>query len=144
MKPQDRLVTLRLPLELIQQIERLSRAQDQSPAETIRSALETGLGRAEPGAPTPLRAVLNSAISAAGGWLDLQVRLRRDGFVLRMHEEGRLALHDWPVDHFVLWLDTLGHDYAGLCLRYHAPFPGAVRKAPPVPFKSHRTPERAA
>lgn len=138
MKAHDRLVTLRLPLELIRQIERLSRARDQTPAEIIRSALETGLSHVEPDSPTPLRMVLNSAISAAGGWLDLQVRLRRDGFVLRMHEEGRLALHDWPVDHFVLWLDTLGHDYAALCLRYHAPFPGAVRKAPPVPFKSQR------
>lgn len=138
MKQLDRLVTLRLPLDLLQRIEQQSRAAARSPSEMIRKALETGLCANSTDAARPLHVALGEMIADAGGWLTLQMRLRRAGYVLRLHEDDRLALHDWPGDHFVDWLDTLGFDYGALRLRYRAPFPGALPRKPPPCFKSHR------
>lgn len=118
----DRLVTMRLPQGLIDKIAALAHAGGKPPADVIRQALREGLSQAD-GKPSVHE--VKQLISEAGSWLDLQIALRRSGFVLRLHAENRLAVHSWPQDRFVLWLSALGPDYGDLCLRFRAPFPGA-------------------
>ena len=139
---QSRLVTLRLPLDLIARIEARAHEMELAPGEVIRGALEaalTGVSLPEPSREARERAALRASIARAEGWLSLQSDLRRQGFVLRLHEGTQLAVHSWPEDRFLLWLDTLGHDIGTLSLAFRAPFPGA----PPFPtlrpaFKSGR------
>ena len=119
----DRLVTMRLPQVLIDKIAALAHAGGKPPAEVIRQTLSEGLSQTVAKPPPHL---VRNLLSEAGSWLDLQIALRRNGFVLRLHAEDRLALHSWPQDRFVLWLSALGPDYGDLCLRFRAPFPGAV------------------
>ncbi|MDP2738642.1 MAG: ribbon-helix-helix protein, CopG family [Pseudorhodobacter sp.] len=125
MKP-DRLVSLRLPDDLIDALARAARAGGRSPAELVRGVLEA-VFLAEPVPGSGFRQV-HDALGAARGWLDLQVRLRAAGFVLRLSEAGELALHLWPSDRLLLPIEALGTSLPALCIRFHAPFPGAVRR----------------
>lgn len=133
---QHRLVTLRLHHDLIAAIEAAARAQHLNPAEVIRGILFDALA---PGpAPRPRTGpaqgivAMHQLLEAADGWLDLQSRLRHDGFVLRLIED-RLAVHEWPSDRFVIWLEEIGHTLAGLSLRFRAPFPGALPRRMELP-----------
>jgi hypothetical protein len=124
---QHRLVTLRLPTDLIAQIEAAARLQEETPAELIRRALADALREAPTAVQKSEMAVISAAFDRAQGWLDLQARLRKAGFVLRLDGE-RLGLHEWPSDRFVLWIEEIGHSLAELMLQYRAPFPGALTR----------------
>ena len=71
-------------------------------------------------------ALLRTAFEAARDWIDLQTRLRRLGYVLRLAGESGLWLHSWPDDRPLMPADEMGHDLSGLILRFRAPFPGAT------------------
>lgn len=138
---QHRLVTLRLPTDLITRIEAVARQREETPAGLIRRCLGEALRETPPAVKRGDLAVLNLAFDQAQSWLDLQAKLRKAGFVLRLDGE-RLGLHEWPSDHFVLWIEEIGQSLADLTLQFRAPFPGALtRRAvrPPAP-----TPGRAA
>ena len=124
---QHRLVTLRLPVDLIAKIEAASRLQDETPAELIRRSLETALREVPTAVPKSDMAVISQAFDTAQGWLDLQAKLRKAGFVLRLDGE-RLGLHEWPSDRFVLWIEEIGQSLAELMVQYRAPFPGALTR----------------
>ena len=128
----SRHVTLRLPLDLIEAVETEARAREVPSAVLLRAALIRAFSATEHLPPTHLCA-LRAALDEARGWLDLQVRLRAGGLVLRLGLGARLAVHDWPADRFLIWLDTLGPDLAELTLRFRAPFPGATGRAQPLP-----------
>ena len=126
---QHRLVTLRLPTDLIAKIEATARLQEETPAELIRRCLEAALREVPAAVPKSDMAVISQAFETAQGWLDLQAKLRKVGFVLRLDGE-RLGLHEWPSDRFVLWIEEIGHSLTELMVQYRAPFPGALtRKA---------------
>ncbi|MBZ4023173.1 hypothetical protein CKO11_11970 [Rhodobacter sp. TJ_12] len=126
---QNRLVTLRLPTDLIAKIEVAARLHEETPAELIRRALSEALEEVPSAVHKSELAALSNAFENAQGWLDLQAKLRKIGFVLRLEEE-RLGLHEWPSDRFVLWVEEIGHSLAELMLQFRAPFPGALtRKA---------------
>lgn len=129
--PHMRLVSLRLPLDLIARIEQEAHALGLSPAEAIRRALRDGFEKTEaaevePPGPLPEMAALQEALDRAEDWLDLQRRLRAQGFMLRTDGRGGLVLHDWPENRALMPLDELGVSAAELVLRYRAPFPGGV------------------
>ncbi|KEO60939.1 hypothetical protein DT23_11150 [Thioclava indica] len=122
---------MRLPLDLIALIDQEAHAFDASPAEVIRRALRIGLApAAEPeddfqAVPMPEMAGLQEALDLAEGWIDLQMRLRRTGLVLRAGgSDGRLGVHEWPSNRFMIALDEIGPSLGELVLRYRAPFPG--------------------
>lgn len=124
-----RLVSLRLPDNVIDALGRAARVQGRSPADVVRALLEAALAGAEP-QPAQMTgarfALVNSALAAARGWLDLQTRLRAAGFVLRLSEAGTLSLNSWPADRALMPIEALGHSLPALCIRFRAPFPGAV------------------
>ena len=140
---QHRLVTLRLSADLLAALETEAHRREISPAQMIRVAIvETVRRKAGAGGATgpsgnymPRPSLIAATFDAAETWLDLQTRLRAEGLVLRLHEESwgseaRIALHDWPADRFVAWLDETGQSLAELTMRFRAPFPGQVRRAP--------------
>ncbi|WP_372840537.1 CopG family transcriptional regulator [Phaeovulum sp.] len=126
---QHRLVSLRLPDTVIDALERAARVQGRSPAEIVRALLEAAVAGAD---PVSLRAMsgsfaqVHTALAEARGWLDLQARLRKAGFVLRLSDEGALTLNSWPADRALVPIDTLGSSLPALCIRFRAAFPGAV------------------
>lgn len=124
---QHRLVTLRLPTELIAKIEAAARLREETPADLIRQALSEALRDLPETVKKSDLMMLANAFDKAQGWLDLQAKLRKAGFVLRLDGE-RLGLHEWPSDHFVLWIEELGHSLAELSVQYRAPFPGALSR----------------
>ncbi|MBD3788321.1 MAG: hypothetical protein IE922_15405 [Sphingomonadales bacterium] len=140
---QHRLVTLRLSADLIAALETEAHRREISPAQMIRVAIVETVrrkagdgGAATPGGNyMPRPSLIAATFDAAESWLDLQSRLRAEGLVLRLHEESwgseaRIALHDWPADRFVAWLDETGQSLAELTMRFRAPFPGQMRRAP--------------
>lgn len=144
---QHRLVTLRLSADLIAALETEAHRREISPAQMIRVAIVETVRRKSDGATAgeaghapagnylPRPSLIAATFDAAEDWLDLQTRLRAEGLVLRLHEESwateaRIALHDWPADRFVVWLDEAGQSLAELMMRFRAPFPGQVRRAP--------------
>lgn len=131
---QYRMVSLKLPEDLIGAVERAAHSQGCSPAEVIRAVLASAFRqtpRKDAPGPDDLAAILR-AFADAAGWLDLQTRLRAAGFVLRLNTAGRLALHSWPQDRFLTSAEAVGQSLARLSLRFRAPFPGAlpVRQPP--------------
>ena len=124
---QSRLVTLRLPTDLIAKIEAAARLHEETPAELIRRSLAEALRETPSAVQKSDMMVISAAFDKAQGWLDLQTKLRKAGFVLRLDGE-RLGLHEWPSDHFVLWIEEIGHSLAELMLQYRAPFPGALTR----------------
>jgi len=152
---QTRLVTLRLSTDLINAIEIEAHRHEITAAQVIRAALsEVLIRRAAPPASSnysPRPSLIAATFDAAQDWLDLQRRLRAEGLVLRLAEGDRvsgtrIALHDWPGDRFLIWLDDAGQSFAELSLRFRAPFPGALRRHaaafPPGTFRALH--ERAA
>lgn len=124
-----RLVSLRLPDNVIDALTRAARVHGRSPADLVRALLEAALAGAEPQPPQVPGAsfvLVNAALSAARGWLDLQTRLRTAGFVLRLSAAGALSLNSWPADRALMPIEALGHSLPALCIRFRAPFPGAV------------------
>ncbi|WP_444454702.1 hypothetical protein ACTTAI_04975 [Rhodobacter capsulatus] len=117
----------------------MARLQEETPADLIRRSLSDALREAPSVVQKSEMAVITAAFDKSQGWLDLQARLRKAGFVLRLEDE-RLGLHEWPSDRFVLWIEEIGHSLADLMLQYRAPFPGALsRRAGLVPRESSAT-----
>lgn len=131
MKP-HRLVSLRLPDDLIDALDRAGRAQGRSPAELVRGLLEAMFLTAPQAVASSDLMRVHAALGAARGWLDLQTRLRAAGFVLRLSEAAELALHAWPLDRPLVPIEALGTSLPALCIRFHAPFPGAMPQRDPV------------
>lgn len=144
---QHRLVTLRLSADLLAAIETEAHRREISPAQMIRTAIvetvrrkgggESGgdPGKTPSGNYMPRPSLIAATFDAATDWLDLQTRLRTEGLVLRLHDESwgseaRIALHDWPADRFVSWLGETGQSLPELMMRFRAPFPGQMRRAP--------------
>ncbi len=126
---QHRLVSLRLPDNLIDALSRAARVQEKSPAEIVRALLEAALAGADPESLRTLGgsyAQVHTALIVARGWLDLQTRLRKAGFVLRLSDAGTLTLNSWPTDRALMPIELLGSNLPALCIRFRAPFPGAV------------------
>lgn len=127
---QHRLVSLRLPLDLIDRIAAEARAFGLPPAELIRRVLQDGLAEeAAPEAPAakaplPEMHAVQEALDQARDWFDLQHRLRGEGFVLRLAGGGALGLHAWPTNRFLMLLDEIGPSLTELVLRFGAPLPG--------------------
>ncbi|OWY01354.1 hypothetical protein [Thioclava sp. IC9] len=127
---QHRLVSLRLPLDMIDRIAAEARAFGLPPAELIRRVLQEGLAEEPTSAPSttkeplPEMAAVQAALDQARDWFDLQHRLRDAGFVLRLAGGGALGLHAWPTNRFLLLLDEIGPSLTELVLRFAAPFPG--------------------
>lgn len=120
---QDRLVTFRLSDDLIAALTSAARAAGRAPADMIREALSrTFVEEADEDGGIP--AAVMTTFRAAADWVDLQTRLRRLGFVLRLDGTGKLALHGWPKERRIMPVESLGHTLATLSLRFHAPFPG--------------------
>ncbi|WP_141693084.1 CopG family transcriptional regulator [Thioclava sp. SK-1] len=137
-----RLVTMRLPKDLISQIENSARAQDMAPAEIIRTALTDALMKGAASIPTRLtqRVAITRAFDLADGWLDLQTQLRALGFVLRHDPDGKLSLNEWPSNQHLCKLEEIGQSQTELTTRYRAPFPGLQPEAAHMPvFRSKRT-----
>ncbi|QPZ91896.1 hypothetical protein [Thioclava electrotropha] len=127
---QHRLVSLRLPLDLIDRIAAEARAFGLPPAELIRRVLQDGLAEeavleaSGAKAPLPEMHAVQEALDQARDWFDLQHRLRGEGFVLRLAGGGALGLHAWPTNRFLMLLDEIGPSLTELVLRFGAPFPG--------------------
>ena len=97
-----------------------------APQDPLPASTDTAQGAApevSPGAP-PF--AVHLAFAEAFGWLDLQSRLRAAGFVLRLAQDGTLALHTWPADHRLIDSAAIGQPLADLTLRFRAAFPGQV------------------
>ncbi|MGO4851828.1 CopG family transcriptional regulator [Phaeovulum sp. W22_SRMD_FR3] len=124
----QKLVSLKLPADLIAVVERAAHAQERSPADLIRAALLAAFmpreGEADPGLAE--YAVVQEAFQAAEGWLDLQTRLRAVGFVLRLREGTTLGLHAWPSNRHLIDVEALGQCLTALTLRFQAHFPGVM------------------
>ncbi len=128
----DRLVSLRLPDDLLLALGRTARLRGMAVPDLVRAILRDGTAATGAVLPDlPVQAPLAGEFAAATDWVDLQSRLRRNGYVLRCAGEAGLALHDWPGDSRLLALSRIGQDEAALTLRFRAPFPG--RCAPPLP-----------
>ena len=70
-----------------------------------------------------LRALLADDLAYAGGWSELQQRLKRKGYELR-ESGGGLALFSFPGGGKLAKASDLGYSYARLMRRFGAPFPG--------------------
>ena len=126
---QERLVTLRLPDDLIAALSGAARVEGCAPADIIRDALAASLRqRAAPA--DAISADVAGAFRTAPDWPGLQAKLRRLGFVLRLDGASHLSLYSWPRERCVMPVERLGHTLTTLSLRFHAPFPGA---APAIP-----------
>ncbi len=132
------LVTLRLPAEMIRQIELSARAQAKAPADIIRGALLASLSQEAASVTERLRkqASLTQCFDLADGWLDLQAQLRSLGYVLRHDGEGRVALHEFPSNDFLCTLHDIGQNQGELTRRYQSPFPGLVPEKAAEPVAS--------
>ena len=122
--PRDRAVTIRIPEELLASAIRAARVEEMTAGEFIRAALAGRLaepaGRGDP--VSVIRRALRRQFSEANDWLDLQRRLRAEGFVLR-EVGGELWLFTWPVERRLVRLERVGPGREDLTLLYRAPFP---------------------
>jgi predicted transcriptional regulator len=123
---EDRIVTFRLPPDMLARLAQVARQRNCAPADLIRTALAALLAPdRQPALPT--QAVISAIAQTALSWHDLLRGLRQNGAVLRQDTAGALWLHSWPADRplgpAALW-DIERHE---LVLRFGAPFPGASR-----------------
>lgn len=113
-------VSLDLPQDMLLTLGRAARAAGCGSAEFLRMALTTALASPD-GAGHRIR----MATVLATSWLDLQQRLRKTGFVLRLAEDtDQLWLCNWPENRRQIKAHELGIDLGDLCLRFQANFPG--------------------
>jgi hypothetical protein len=127
-----RRIEILLPDELGRAAEQLARDADITPGQLVRDLLAREVSRRARARPparaderlvAPLRARLAGDFANASGWEDLQVRLRRKGYILR-EAGGGLALHDWPADRRLCKASDLGFSHGRLLSRFRVPFPG--------------------
>ncbi|MCX7889412.1 MAG: hypothetical protein N2422_06725, partial [Rhodobacteraceae bacterium] len=112
-------VSLSLPADVLAAIGRAALAAGVSPSAHVEDLLRrTYMPRASH--PAAKLALLRGALDAARDWLDLQTRLRRLGYVLRIDGEAGLWLHSWPDDRPLMPSEDLGHTLSGLVLRSRA------------------------
>jgi hypothetical protein len=135
-------ISVDLPDDLLLALGRASRQAGCQPAAYLRAALERALLR--PGM-FDLAARVNETVALARDWIDLQQRLRGEGFVLRLlGSDEVLWLCSWPENHRLCRAADAGVDLAGLCLRFRADFPGrGLHIAKPVPAPQRATPHAA-
>ncbi|MCU0911829.1 MAG: hypothetical protein MUE98_10955 [Rhodobacteraceae bacterium] len=129
----DRTVTMRIPETLLAAAFEAARHDGMTTPDFIRAAIADRVAEFGGKARDPLAALrrrLRRDFGAADGWVDLQRRLRGQGLVLRVREEGEVWLHTWPVERRLVPLDRLGTTCAELVLLYRAPFPADGREAP--------------
>jgi hypothetical protein len=142
--PMARLITvsLELPDDLLLALGRAARAAGCGPSAYLGAALAAALERPERFVAAER---VGQALSRAKCWLDLQRRLRAEGFVLRLiGEEERLWLCLWPENRPLFEAGDLGVDLAGLCLRFRADFPGRGLRIPAPAPPRRRVIHRAA
>ncbi len=124
--PGDRSVTIRIPEPLLAAAIRAARAGEMTAAEFIRTALAERLAELDSdGQRDPvgvIRRALRRQFSQASDWLDLQRRLRAEGFVLR-EAEGDLWLFTWPLERRLVRLERVGPGREDLTLHFRSPFP---------------------
>lgn len=132
---QDRPVTLALDTDMLVALGRAARAAGASPSDYVRACLARALADKAGSAEAALRL----ALAQAEGWVDLQGRLRRAGFVLRQGvdggADGGLTVHSWPRERPLMPLSALGISTAALTLRYGAVFPPSGLPAPLRPAR---------
>lgn len=125
-------LTLRIPPDLLDAVEKLARADDVTVGQFVRQALTKELSRRHTTrAParagerliTPIKARLTPAFANASNWGDLASRLASQGFELRQ-AGGGLAVHRHPSGQRVCKASELGYSYTRLLRRFRAPFPG--------------------
>lgn len=124
-------VSVDLPEDVLAALGNAADAAECRPSDYLNALLRVVL------ANTPSRAsrqeqVIRTAIHKASDWLDLQQRLRSNGYVLRRLPGGDLAIHAWPRDRAILRIEDLGYSLAGLVLKFGAAFPfnlGDTRRA---------------
>lgn len=135
------LVSLRLPSDLVSEVEDAARLIGCPPRVVVQRALRHALDTAI--SPQRDWLAVRSAVVRAEGWLDLQCRLRAAGYVFRLAPEGGLWLHDWPGDRPLVAAEAMGLSLAALCLRFRAGFPGAtgIRRTRPAPIGAAPRPE---
>lgn len=135
-------ISVDLPDDLLLALGRASGQAGCQPAEYLRAALGRALLR--PGV-FDLAERVNESVAFARDWIDLQRRLRSEGFVLRLlGADEVLWLCSWPENHRLCQAADAGVDLAGLCLRFRADFPGrGLHIAKPVPVPKRVTPHAA-
>jgi hypothetical protein len=124
--PEDRVVTFRLPPEMLARLAEAARRRNCAPADLIRTAL-SGLLSADRASPVPTAAVISTIARSAITWHDLLRGLRQNGAVLRIDAGGMLWIHSWPSDRPLGPASLWDIDRNDLALRFGAPFPGASR-----------------
>ncbi len=130
---QDRRVSFVLADAVLAELVLAAGAAGCAPADLVRSAVVASLGRrVRPDWRTAVPGDLSQVASGAAGWVDLQSRLRRMGFVLRAcgatgwRGECGIDLHSWPSDRRLMEAGAAGLSLHALTLRFRAPFPGFV------------------
>lgn len=110
---------------------RIAESRDISVGQLLRDLLSKEISRTLNAKPpvrvderlvAPLRARLAPDLAHAANWDDLQTRLHKKGYVLRI-AGGGLALHEYPSDRRICKASELGFSYSRLMRRFAAPFP---------------------
>lgn len=139
-----RRVELDLPDDILLALGRAAGTAGCLPSELALGLLRDALIRGPTNVHRP-EALVADAVRLAKGWLDLQARLRRAGFVLRASAAAGLWLHTWPDDRALCPAADAGMALDALTLRFGAPFPGGSRRiAGPRPAATPRLRGRAA
>ncbi|TQS73866.1 hypothetical protein ERN12_09175 [Rhodobacteraceae bacterium] len=128
----SQLISLKLPVQLVQRVREAARQQAISPADFIRAAIGAALVDAQTPLDERLRMdpCLQGVFRQADGWTDLQNQLRERGLMLHHDGGGQLALRSFPAHDFLCKLDVLDLDARELAERYGKPFPGLEAPEP--------------
>ena len=128
-----RTVTIDLPESLLLALGRAARSAGCSPSSYLTALLRGALHRT-PGRIRSEEDRILRAVHLAPDWVELQRRLRAEGFVLRRAPEGLLTVHTWPVERALVPLRALGLGETDLTLRFGAGFPADAARGLPHPF----------
>lgn len=125
-------VTIKLPPQVITQLETLARDEDVSIGQIVRRAVERDLSRRnELCTPprtaetllAPIRVRATALFLEAKSWSQLKLALIDEGYTLR-EAGGGLALHDAVSGRFLCRTSEIGFGYPTLMRRLKGPFPG--------------------
>lgn len=125
-----RTVSIDLPESLLLALGRAARSAGCSPSTYLRAVLRSALHRT-PGRIRSEDEKILRAVYLAADWVELQRRLRAEGFVLRRAPEGLLTVHTWPVERALVPLHALGLGETDLTLRFGAGFPADAPRGMP-------------
>lgn len=125
-------VTIELPEDLLLALGRLAQVHGSLPSQELLWILHAAL-LPSPSLPERLARICVTAI----GWVDLQHRLREEGFVLRQYDRQGLKLCSWPKIRPLMEAREAGFDPQELTLRFGSRFPSPAQRvdktAPPRP-----------